>query len=806
MPSFRSIAVTAALALCFTSVATADDTAPVFLEPAQIGPFQLGASATVTSEYTDNVLSTENDREGDFVTVVAPELTLQARTEDFKLDLGASAEIGFFASETSEDYTDAKLSAEGQWNLSAETFLFGGIDHAWEHEERSSADDVNGVEPTEYRESSAFAGISADLRPVSTRLGVNFRNFNFDDTPASLGMSVNNDDRDRLQTEIGSRIGYKLGEDQQVFLQGVFDMRDYDSSQDDSGFDRDSSGFNAAAGFRGQIGPFEGEALVGILHQSYDDSAFDNVTAPDFGAELTWRPDPLTRVNLALDRRLEETTLVGSSGYLADSVVLRTNRWIARDLRATGYLAYSQNDYLEIGRTDYITEAGLGMRYYLAPNIYLGGGYSFEQRTSDVAGADYDTHTTYLRLGTALKPAYRQNEGLAETGAKGFYTGVQIGDGLLKTSIDGPRGGGGSLVAEFGDFGLSGGAFAGYRAEIGSLVVGAEIDDGISAADWWHRGNRDFSVEAGNSFGASGLMGVHIQNDILLYGRVGVIGTEFETRYARGGERSTRDEREIGLHFGLGAEFPLIASLSGRMQYSLIAYPDYNLGASAGGDEDNFNSIANVANFGLLYHFGVREMADPAPVDFGGFYVGAQVGHGALASNNSGPREEPKQPFVLDADRAGMGATGGILAGYGQTFGPFYLGAEVEAELSNVNWDIERDPNGRVFSVEKRGSVGASVRAGYVVNSAVLIYSRAGLVNSWFDTDYSFGANSVERSDSELGWRVGGGIEFAASEKWRMRLDYTRTDYGSYKVDYGAGIDSLDNTENLFRIGVTHAL
>jgi hypothetical protein len=287
-------ALSAALVFCVCNTTSADDTAPGFVEPPQIGPFKLGASVSVTGEYTDNVFSTENDRKGDFVTVIAPEVTLRGRSEDFKLDLGASAEIGSFATETSEDYTDAKLSGEGQWNLSAETFLFGGLDYAWEHEERSSADDVDGTEPVEYREASAFAGISAGLGPVTTRLGVNFRDFDFDDTPAGLGTSVNNDDRDRPQTELGTRLGYKLGEGQQVFLQGVYDMRDYDASRDDSGFDRDSSGFNAAAGYRGQFGPFQGEALIGILHQNYDDPTFPHSTLlPRRISALNWHGGPV---------------------------------------------------------------------------------------------------------------------------------------------------------------------------------------------------------------------------------------------------------------------------------------------------------------------------------------------------------------------------------------------------------------------------------------------------------------------------------------------------------------------------------
>ena len=216
----------------------------------------------------------------------------------------------------------------------------------------------------------------------------------------------------------------------------------------------------------------------------------------------------------------------------------------------------------------------------------------------------------------------------------------------------------------------------------------------------------------------------------------------------------SRSEREVGMRFGAGVEFPLSGSLSGRMEYGLISFPDYDFGPVADAEGDNFASIANVASFGLVYNFGAVERTAATPVEFGGFYAGVEAGHGALSTENRGPRDDPAQPFVLTAERAGMGASGGIYAGYGKTFGQLYLGAEVEAELANAGWDIERDPNGRVYSVEKQGSVGAAVRAGYVIGDAVLLYGRAGVANSWFKTDYAFEGVNVSRDIPKLacGW------------------------------------------------------
>jgi len=54
------------------------------------------------------------------------------------------------------------------------------------------------------------------------------------------------------------------------------------------------------------------------------------------------------------------------------------------------YAFLTQNDYQSVARTDHLAEAGVSLRYYLNPRVYLDTNYDFRQRQSDIAGADYD--------------------------------------------------------------------------------------------------------------------------------------------------------------------------------------------------------------------------------------------------------------------------------------------------------------------------------------------------------------------------------------------------------------------------------
>ena len=771
--------------------------------------FNTGLS--VGGGYTDNVFSTENDKTGDFISLIEPFVSISAAGEAFRLGASASAEIGRYASETSENYNDVTLSADGRYQIADGIFVFGGGDYAWLHEDRSSPDAVNGAEPTEYTEGSVFAGVSAQTGALGVRLGANLRQLDYDDTPAPglTPPTIDGDDRDRVMGEVGGRLSYAITPERRIFIQALYDKRNYDEARDAAGFQRDSDGVQAAVGMSGRFfGALTGEALLGVLSQGYDDAAFDRTTVVDAGADLTWRPAPGTALTAVLDRSLEETTLRGASGYVSTSLGVRASRRLVGDLSARAFAFVTENDYQQIARKDYVTEVGGGLRYHLTPNVFISGDYSFAQRSSNVAGADYDAHLLMARVGAALEPAFDAATAprAAFSGPGAFYVGVQAGHGGLAAALDGPRGNtGGSITADLGGSGKLGGIFAGYRRDIGGLVLGAEIDADYGDAEWSDVANRDFGVKRRGGVGASAILGARARNGVLLYGRAGVVGTDFESHYSDGVNSVRETETRLGLRGGFGAEFPIGGGFSGRMEYALTSYEDYDFGLTTPGD--NFANMESVARVGLTYAFGAPPEPETTPVDFSGFYAGAQIGHGMLAAENTGVRVSQGGARVNDAliDRASVGLTGGLYAGYGATFGPFYLGAEAEAEVASVNWDIERDPAGRLYSMEKRGAVGVGARAGYVLNDTVLLYGRVGVVNGWFDSDYATATTAVSQTDTLTGVRFGGGVEFAVSDNLRMRLDYTRTVYEDFEVDYLTGVDGFDPSENLFRVGLSYA-
>jgi opacity protein-like surface antigen len=785
----------AALIAMIGSAAAAQEAAPA-------SGFTYDAGASIGYRFLDNVYSTENDKVADSVFVLEPFAEFAYREGPFRLGFTAAAELGRYAAESSEDYNDVRLDLETVTRLGGGFTLLSGADIAWEHEERSSPDAVNGVEPTLYRDGGGYVGLGWRGDDLGLRLGASVRRLDYDDVDgAPPGPAViDNDDRDRTTGEFGGRVSYRIAPERDVFVQALYDLRDYDEAPT---VDRDSDGVQAAVGVSGALGPVRGEALVGVMAQDYDEPGFDTTTALDLGAELSWRPAPDVSMRFILDRTIEETTIAASSGYVSTAIGLRGSKRVAPNLSARAYAFVTQNDYREITRTDYLTELGAGLRWHYTPHVFFGVDYGFTERDSDVAGADYLTHTVMLRAGAALDPVFDTDAPRAAAGPGEFYVGAHVGDQGLTSSLSGVRGGGGvdNLVVDFGGLGLLGGGFVGYRVPFGSLELGAELDADFGGASWRDEGERDFGVERRIGLGLSATLGTRLANGVRLYAKAGPVATEYDSDYTRGADSEQDTEFRLGLRGGVGAEVPLSGAWSARLEYLVTASEDYDFGTQ--NPQDNFANFENTARLGLVYSFGAepRPEAQTDPEALTGAYVGVQGGHGALLAENSGLRGGGT-PTVTD--RGSLGLTGGVFAGYGARFGDFWLGGEVEAEVSGATVNLERDPLGREISMQKVATVGAAARVGYLVSDSVLLYGRAGLVNSWFDTDYATGGGSVSETDSQSGVRFGGGVEFTLTENTTMRLDYTRTEYESFDVDYGTGVDSFDPSENLFRVGVAY--
>ncbi len=768
------------------------------------------AGIDISGGYVDNIFATRNYEVDDFIGIIAPRLELVANGKDYRIAITGRGEIGRYDSNASEDYSDWQLGLNSRAKLSPALTFVGGGEYRWDHENRASPDDVNGLEPTEFRRGYGFAGLLWDKGDYALRLAGTVTDLDFSDVEGALG-TINNDDRDRVQYELGGRIGRKLSADTELFVQGAYDKRNYDAVFDDFGLDRNSDGYAAALGIRHRFSPrLSGEIFAGYMAQDYADPRLKNVRAMDFGAVLDWTDPEGISAAVKIDRSVEETTLPAASAYILTSGQLSLQAFNTARFNAGLNIGGSHYDYVGVDRSEFVTSAGIWGRYWLHKRIYLGADYDFAQRTSNRAGFDFDENRFFLRIGAQIKP--RSNWDTASRfsfatgqGPAGLYGAVMFGHGTLVTGLDGPRGSDGSNTADFGDDGPAVIGAAGFGFVTGPVYLGVEAEGQLAGPEWSHDANRVFSVQKKDGLGASLRIGYVNAGSDILYGRFGIVSSHMRTLYDHPAGSEDISRKETGYAMGLGADAGFGRRGFVRAEYSLSSYGDYDV-STGEAESDNFSNTENQFRIGIGFRLSpiAKGTEDDASAhDFSGIYIGAQFGHGALISGNLGTRSGGTP---VDISRSSSGPVLGLIAGAGITWKDFYFGAELGVDISNIDWNIERDPNGRIYSTEHEVSFGASARLGYQISKSALLFGRFGLDRTKFDTKYATTKNSVRERNWKTGTRYGGGLELGLDSSTRVRLEYDHSNYGRFDIAPGDAVDTFDSTENIFRMAVIFKL
>ena len=804
----------------------------------KMGSLRLLPELTVSGVYDDNIFATRTETKSDHILHMIPSLELTSHWSKHAFGLNLGADIARYDKYSNENFEDYWVSADGRYDFAEPFNLFGGISYSREHEERGSPDDQNGTEPTIFYSQAAHLGSEIKTGKLTFRFGGTYEELDFDDVDTSTGLKINNDDRDRNLIGAGVRISYDWSEALQPFAQYIYDDREYDSQVDDNGYRRDSDGYELAAGLKYAMKPgLTAELYAGTLHQEYADDRFSTVSKPDFGAQVTWLPSPAARINGVIERSIEETTIIGSSGYLETRYALNIGYNLTRNTIFRSHLQFSEDDYQEISRKDKYFEAGFGLQYDLTKNLFLGADYSFSHRNSNIDDSsnpdsnDYYRHQLMVSLGTRLYPVKDDplkgfTEALSElytadSPPSGFYLGGLFSYGAMATKASEERLHGGSSQADFGADGIAGGVFSGYSITHERWVYGLEVEAEDSSLEWDHKKNktesRTFSVKQNEGLGASARLGYTMLDGSILYGRVGFIKTRFETSYKMN-ELPQDDYSETqtltGLRLGLGLDVPLTEQWFWRMETTYTDYESYHVDSVL--FDEKFEPEAHFFSFGLGWRFDApaKPTAETIIEDLNGAYAGVQIGYGTLATEVEGFHTDgggsETGPFEYSSDFADQGLNSGLFVGYGKMFDRVYVGVELEAEVNDMEWFRERQTSGggRNFSVEVKEGYGASARLGYQFRKGTLAYVRAGIISSKVITRYAKGGNrdnDVYRDDYLDGTRFGLGFETPITSSVAARLEYTHTDYDDYDmVTAHTNSDQLnfEHSLDLVRLGI----
>lgn len=358
------------------------------------GGFILLPSLTATAEWDDNIYRTAAAAVSDLVLRLKPSLSVESNWGSDALRLKLDADLRRHRDLEDEDVTDWSASLDYRLDVlrGARIYLSGG--YAQEHEERGAPDqDALGAvrAPTPFTVLPLSARVVYDRGRLALEGGAATEQYRYEATERSGLPPIDNGDRDRENLRFFLRATYAFSPGYGAFAEAAHATRSFAQTPDRNGFDRDSDRTSLRAGVRFEVTRIlTGEAFAGHTETRFEDPAFEGFGAADFGAALTWSPEPATSVVLDVRRSVEPTTLAGSSGVLDTRTSVTVEHEIARDLIAAVEAGYATQDFRQTDREDTTTSLAVRVRYFVHRHVAFDAGWAYETRDSSAPGAAYD--------------------------------------------------------------------------------------------------------------------------------------------------------------------------------------------------------------------------------------------------------------------------------------------------------------------------------------------------------------------------------------------------------------------------------
>lgn len=198
-----------------------------------------------------------------------------------------------------------------------------------------------------------------------------------------------------------------------------------------------------------------------------------------------------------------------------------------------------------------------------------------------------------------------------------------------------------------------------------------------------------------------------------------------------------------------------------------------------------------------------------------GFYVGVQAGYAWGTSSTAFTGAGGVTARDLDSE----GFVGGAHIGYNQQLGSFVVGIEADLEGASLDGYVGlRFSDGSVLQVEPDVGLQGSLRARLGVSfDRALIYATGGLAFASFENDYTFtdgitdAVTRVSFDNTEWGWTLGAGVEYAFTNNLTARVEYRYTQLSGYRNDnsddagfFDGGSYDFDPDFHTVRVGLSY--
>jgi hypothetical protein len=369
----------------------------------RVGDFFWFPRAELYESYNSNIFATPRPTY-DLITALQPGFDLLSSFPRNALNLRGGSTLQFYADHPAQNTQDGVLNVDGRLDVTAGSSIYGNAQVAHQHIAYGSPNSPGGVaQPITYNDYIARAGYTQGGRRFSYQVDLGVESAQYNAVPLVGGGILPQSSQDTTISEAALRANYEIIPDYIGYIRATGDLYDYWRTVP-GGVRFNSTVYRVDLGL--QILPRHivyGEIYAGYLIQNFALSSLGTSSSPDAGGRLIWDITRLTTLTLTgLRTFVTSNPSIGTTGagYLTSIFTVTADHELLRNLLLNVSASYENDSFHGFGRTDNVFNAGAGFRYLVTRNLFLGGTYSYLQRSSSLSGASYTQNILLLRLGT----------------------------------------------------------------------------------------------------------------------------------------------------------------------------------------------------------------------------------------------------------------------------------------------------------------------------------------------------------------------------------------------------------------------
>ena len=364
----------------------------------RVGSFILYPAVTTGLGYTTNATAAAGGRGSGFVDI-APEVLLKSDWLRHEATLSLRGSFKKFLDGSTEEEPTGEAIATARIDLPTPWTV--DLKGAWNYDRESFSDPSFPAGATAAPGVNAFTGsmkLKGKIGSVDLTLEGNVDRTLYSDAYVGA-VVVDQSDRDTMLYGGRVRLGYEIGPALTPFVELEATRRIYDLVLDHNGIDRASRGVAARVGVAFDSGPvLSGDIAIGARRETFDDPAFQPLSAFTVDGSLVWSPTPLVTVTTDIATVVEPSTDPASAGSIAYNGSVDVAYAYRPNITVNAIARLDHQAFADIGGIDRTYHAGAALTWKLNRTLSLTGTYDHEWLVASDPAANYTADSIRVDL------------------------------------------------------------------------------------------------------------------------------------------------------------------------------------------------------------------------------------------------------------------------------------------------------------------------------------------------------------------------------------------------------------------------